>query len=149
MAVRGRPQGTRPTTNVKPRVRPGAGEKREKRKGRTETATARTTPALATAYEKERVETEIKYAGYITRQADDVARVTAQAGLLLPATLDYATIPGLRTEAREKLGRVRPETLGQAGRMAGVNPADVAILLVHVERERRRRRRRRPSRRPR
>lgn len=66
-----------------------------------------------------------------------MARVTAQAGLLLPATLDYATIPGLRTEAREKLGRVRPETLGQAGRMAGVNPADVAILLVHVERERR------------
>lgn len=95
------------------------------------------TPALATAYEKERVETEIKYAGYITRQAEDVARVTAQAGLLLPASLDYAAIPGLRTEAREKLGRVRPETLGQAGRMAGVNPADVAVLLVHVERERR------------
>ncbi|OSX81516.1 hypothetical protein BU14_0014s0066 [Porphyra umbilicalis] len=101
-------------------------------------AAAATAPALATAYEKERVETEIKYAGYITRQAEDVARVRAQAELALPPTLDYGAIPGLRTEAREKLGRVRPETLGQAGRMAGVNPADVAVLLVTVERQRRR-----------
>ena len=82
----------------------------------------------------EQVEIELKYAGYLERQTIEVERVRRYDERRLPAALDYETIAGLRTEARQKLLRFRPETVGQAGRLAGVTPADIAILLVHVER---------------
>lgn len=88
---------------------------------------------LATAYERERVETEVKYAGYIKRQAEDIARAQKAYDRPIARDLDYAVVTGLRTEAREKLASVRPETIGQAARLGGVNPADIAVLMLFVE----------------
>jgi len=83
----------------------------------------------------EQIELEIKYAGYIERQHEDVKRAARMEGYALAAGLDYLdhdVVRGLRAEAREKLARFRPLTVGQAGRLAGVTPADVAALLVHA-----------------
>ncbi len=80
----------------------------------------------------EQVELEVKYAGYIARQRDAVARAARMEGYALAADLDYATTRGLRAEAREKLARFRPLTVGQAGRLPGITPADIAALLVHA-----------------
>ncbi|HLZ70904.1 MAG TPA: tRNA uridine-5-carboxymethylaminomethyl(34) synthesis enzyme MnmG [Dehalococcoidia bacterium] len=90
-------------------------------------------PALAPDA-AEQVECEVKYRGYLERQQHEVERVRRFDGRPLPAGLDYAALHGLRTEAKEKLARFQPATLGQAGRIAGVTPADVAVLLVHLER---------------
>jgi tRNA uridine 5-carboxymethylaminomethyl modification enzyme len=81
----------------------------------------------------EQVVIEAKYGGYIDRQAEQVARFRRLEDKPLPEGLDYASIPQLRAEAREKLARVRPATLGQAGRISGINPADLATLLVHLK----------------
>ena len=83
------------------------------------------------------VEMGLKYAGYIRREQQSVERARKQEERLLPETLDYRTLPGLRTEARAQLERVRPRTLGQASRLPGVTPADISILLVQIERLRR------------
>jgi tRNA uridine 5-carboxymethylaminomethyl modification enzyme len=80
------------------------------------------------------VEVEAKYAGYIEKQRMDVARFRRLEDRRIPPNLDYADMPGLRTEAREKLSYVRPATVGQATRLAGVNPADISVLLVHLKR---------------
>ncbi|MDR3632909.1 MAG: tRNA uridine-5-carboxymethylaminomethyl(34) synthesis enzyme MnmG [Isosphaeraceae bacterium] len=77
---------------------------------------------------------EAKYGGYITRQAQQVERFQRLEHKPLPPNLDYRAIPQLRAEAREKLLRVRPRSLGQAGRISGINPADVATLLVYLRR---------------
>ena len=77
---------------------------------------------------------EAKYGGYIARQAEQVDRFRRLEDKPLPADLDYAAIPQLRAEAREKFARVRPRSLGQAGRISGINPADLATLLVHLKR---------------
>jgi tRNA uridine 5-carboxymethylaminomethyl modification enzyme len=82
----------------------------------------------------EQVTIEAKYGGYITRQATQVERFQRLEGKALPENLDYASIPQLRAEAREKFQRVRPRSLGQAGRISGINPADLATLLVHLKR---------------
>jgi tRNA uridine 5-carboxymethylaminomethyl modification enzyme len=82
----------------------------------------------------EQVEVAIKYAGYIDRQHDEVARQLAQETLRIPETLDYADVRGLSNEARQKLAAGRPETIGQAARMSGITPAAVALLLVHLKR---------------
>ena len=92
-------------------------------------------PDLAVA-----VEADVKYAGYVERQAREVERLRRQEGLEIPADLDPAALVGLRAEAREKLCTLRPRTLGQAGRIPGINPPDVALLAVHIERHRRARR---------
>ncbi|MBN1218499.1 MAG: tRNA uridine-5-carboxymethylaminomethyl(34) synthesis enzyme MnmG [Anaerolineae bacterium] len=81
----------------------------------------------------EQVSIEVKYEGYITKQQQHVERVQRLEGKTIPAHFDYNAIPGLRTEARQKLIHFRPATVGQAGRIAGVNPADISILLVHLE----------------
>lgn len=81
----------------------------------------------------------LKYQGYVERAEENVARLRSQDALEIPAELDYQTIRGLANEAREKLGRLRPRTLGAAGRIAGVRPPDVALVAVHVERLRRER----------
>jgi tRNA uridine 5-carboxymethylaminomethyl modification enzyme len=78
------------------------------------------------------VETEAKYAGYIAQQTRQVERLKGSEGRAIPANFEYAGIPGLSTEVREKLNRVRPETLGQAGRIPGVTPAAMAVLDVYL-----------------
>jgi tRNA uridine 5-carboxymethylaminomethyl modification enzyme len=83
------------------------------------------------------VETAVKYAGYIRKEQQSVTRARRQEERLLPTTFDYNTIPGLRTEARQHLERVRPRTVGQASRLPGVTPADISILMVQIERLRR------------
>jgi len=80
------------------------------------------------------VEIDLKYAGYLERQTAEVARIRRHEERPLPDELDYEALKGLRTEARQKLARFRPNTIGQAGRIAGVTPADLAVLLVHLER---------------
>ncbi|MDA8110689.1 MAG: tRNA uridine-5-carboxymethylaminomethyl(34) synthesis enzyme MnmG [Betaproteobacteria bacterium] len=82
----------------------------------------------------QQVEIQAKYEGYIERQRDEIARRAADERLELPADLDYALVRGLSVEVREKLGRHRPETIGQAGRISGVTPAAIALLLVHLKR---------------
>jgi len=83
---------------------------------------------------KEQVEIETKYEGYIERQRIDVERLRRMESRRIPPDLDYLRLEGMRVEAREKLTRVRPASLGQAGRIAGVSPADVAALMIHLER---------------
>ena len=82
----------------------------------------------------EQVETDLRYEGYIRRQEESVARTRGLEGRLIPAGIDYAGIRGLRTEARQKLATVAPVNLGQASRISGVTPADIALLAVWVER---------------
>lgn len=83
------------------------------------------------------LETEIKYAGYIERQKNHVAQTEKYDSVKLPADLDYLSLGNLCKEAREKLNKIRPETLGQAARMGGVSPADISVLLVTLETARR------------
>ena len=82
---------------------------------------------------------DVKYAGYVMRQRENVERMRRQESVEIPADLDYRALAGIGNEAKEKLARFRPRTLGQAGRIAGVRPPDVALLAVHVERRRRER----------
>jgi tRNA uridine 5-carboxymethylaminomethyl modification enzyme len=79
------------------------------------------------------VETEIKYGGYIARERSRIDRLTRLEHTALPESIDYTAVHGLSTEAGEKLRAVRPETIGQAGRIPGVSPADVAVLVVHLK----------------
>lgn len=90
-----------------------------------------------TALDRTTLEADIKYAGYIQRQADNVARAARDEGTPIPSDFDFAALTGLRGEAKEKLATLRPATLGAAGRIAGINPPDVALLAVHLERRRR------------
>jgi tRNA uridine 5-carboxymethylaminomethyl modification enzyme len=83
------------------------------------------------------VEADVKYAGYVERQKKDVERSRRQETTEIPADFDFAAVSGLKIEARQQLAKLRPRTLGAAGRIAGVNPPDVALLAIHVERARR------------
>src|SRR5690606_13544561 len=74
----------------------------------------------------EQVEIKTKYAGYIDRQQDEIAKLRASETTVLPADIDYAAISGLSKEIQHKLGQVRPETLGQASRIPGVTPAAIS-----------------------
>jgi tRNA uridine 5-carboxymethylaminomethyl modification enzyme len=76
---------------------------------------------------------DLKYAGYIARQEVDVERQRRLAAKRIPASFDYSRIVHLRAEAREKLGRIRPVDLSQASRVSGITPADIALLMVHLE----------------
>jgi tRNA uridine 5-carboxymethylaminomethyl modification enzyme len=84
----------------------------------------------------EQVEIQLKYAGYIDRQQVEIERQSRNESLPLPADLDYATVRGLSIEVQQKLNRARPETLGQAGRLSGVTPAALSLLLVHLKKRR-------------
>ena len=81
----------------------------------------------------EQVVLEAKYSGYIDRQAAQVERFQRLESKPIPAHFDYAAVPQLRAEAREKLSRIRPASLGQAGRISGITPADLAVLLFYLE----------------
>ncbi len=89
-------------------------------------------PALPESVTQE-VEIQIKYAGYLTRQLRQVEEFKKEESRLLPADVDYTTIAGLRLEAQEKLQQIRPMSIGQAGRISGVSPADIAVLLIWLE----------------
>ncbi|MEP6607577.1 MAG: tRNA uridine-5-carboxymethylaminomethyl(34) synthesis enzyme MnmG [Burkholderiaceae bacterium] len=82
----------------------------------------------------EQVEIQVKYAGYISRQKDEVTRSTAHETTLIPPSLDYRKVRGLSIEAVQKLDTHRPETVGQASRISGVTPAAISLLLVHLKR---------------
>ena len=79
----------------------------------------------------------IKYNGYIEKQLKRIEKFQRMEVKKLPKDIDYETIDGLRIEARQKLNQMKPESLGQAGRISGVSPADINVLLIFLERERR------------
>lgn len=83
----------------------------------------------------EEVEIQVKYAGYLARQEKQVEAFRKEENRLLPDDLDYNSIPGLRLEARDKLSQIRPMSIGQVGRISGVSPADVAVLLIYLEQQ--------------
>ena len=89
-------------------------------------------PALPEAVTQE-VEIQVKYAGYLARQEKQVEAFRKEESRLLPPDIDYAAIQGLRLEARQKLADIRPMSIGQAGRISGVSPADIAVLLIWLE----------------
>ncbi len=91
-------------------------------------------PALSLSITEE-VEIQVKYAGYLARQEKQVEAFRKEENRLLPDALDYNSIPGLRLEARDKLSQIRPMSIGQAGRISGVSPADVAVLLIYLEQQ--------------
>lgn len=84
----------------------------------------------------EQVEISVKYAGYISKQQDDVARASSYEHLRLPEDLDYGLVTALSFEARQKLNKHRPETLGQASRISGITPASISLLLIHLRKGR-------------
>ncbi len=81
----------------------------------------------------EEVEIQVKYAGYLLRQERQVEQFKQEESRLLPADIDYNAIKGLRLEAQQKLSQIRPLSLGQAGRISGVSPADIAVLMIYLE----------------
>jgi tRNA uridine 5-carboxymethylaminomethyl modification enzyme len=84
----------------------------------------------------EQIEIEVRYAGYVQRQEEEIVRARAAQELRLPLDLDYAAIHGLSHEIRQKLSRHRPATVGQAARISGVTPVAVSLLLVHLKKRR-------------
>ncbi|HEU4992321.1 MAG TPA: tRNA uridine-5-carboxymethylaminomethyl(34) synthesis enzyme MnmG [Luteimonas sp.] len=93
-------------------------------------------PAVDDAGVAEQVEIGVKYSGYLERQNDEIARQRRNETTAIPAAFDYARVHGLSAEARQKLERVRPETVGQAQRIPGMTPAAISLLLVHLARAR-------------
>ena len=83
----------------------------------------------------EEVEIQIKYAGYLDRQLKQVEEFKKEESRLLPGDVDYDSIGGLRLEARQKLNEIRPMSIGQAGRISGVSPSDIAVLLIWLEQQ--------------
>ena len=83
---------------------------------------------------KRRVETEIKYAGYIDKQRREVERFASMESKKLPEDIDYSAIKGIRLEAAQKLQKFRPQSIGQASRISGISPADISVLLVYLSR---------------
>jgi tRNA uridine 5-carboxymethylaminomethyl modification enzyme len=79
---------------------------------------------------REQVEIQVKYAGYIDRQIEQIGKMAKMEETLIPADLDYGEIKGITAEVREKLERFRPDTLGQASRIQGVTPAALAVLSI-------------------
>ena len=86
---------------------------------------------------REQVEIQIKYEGYIKMQMEQVARMEKIENRRLPEDLDYTLITGLRNEAKQKLNKIKPLSVGQASRISGVSPADISVLLVYLEQQRR------------
>ena len=96
-------------------------------------------PGVDDAKVIEQIEIETKYAGYLNRQREEIARQQRNEGTAIPGDFDYAQVRGLSAEVQQKFERVRPQTVGQAQRIPGVTPAAVSLLLVHLERARRER----------
>jgi tRNA uridine 5-carboxymethylaminomethyl modification enzyme len=96
-------------------------------------------PGVDDAQVAEQVEIGIKYAGYLDRQRDEIARQQRHEDTPIAEAFDYAQVRGLSAEVQQKLQRVRPQTVGQAQRIPGMTPAAISLLLVHLERARRNR----------
>lgn len=94
-------------------------------------------PVLDSAVQQQ-VEISAKYEGYISKQLEQVERAAKLEEKLLPGDIDYMQLSGLAVEAREKLHEIRPLSIGQAGRISGVSPADISILMIYMEQRRRR-----------
>ena len=94
----------------------------------------RTRPALPPEVTRQ-VEIRVKYEGYLQRQQKQIEEFSREEERLLPPDADYESIAGLRLEARQKLAQIRPRSVGQAGRISGVSPADIAVLLIWLERK--------------
>lgn len=86
---------------------------------------------------QEEVEIEIKYEGYLKKELEQVRKLSRLEGRLIPEDLDYSRVKGLANEARQKLEQIRPRSLGQASRISGINPADIAILMVYLDQRQR------------
>jgi tRNA uridine 5-carboxymethylaminomethyl modification enzyme len=84
---------------------------------------------------QEQLEIEVKYEGYIKRQLADIEKMKKMETRHIPEGFDYQALPGLSNEARQKLAAVQPRTLGQAARITGVSPSDIATLYVALERK--------------
>jgi len=92
-------------------------------------------PPLQERAAAEQLEIQARYAGYIKRQQQEIDRLRANETLKLPPTFDFASVPGLSAEVREKLVRSQPATIGQAGRIPGMTPAAISLLLIHLKRK--------------
>jgi tRNA uridine 5-carboxymethylaminomethyl modification enzyme len=86
---------------------------------------------------REQIEIAAKYQGYINRQTDEIARQLGSENIKFPADMDYHDVHGLSIEVRQKLSAQRPETIGQAGRISGITPAAISLLLVYLKRKNR------------
>ena len=82
----------------------------------------------------QQVEIAVKYGGYVERQEIEVTRFKTLEDKMIPDAFDYGAVPSLRLEARQKLGKIRPRTIGQASRISGVSPADISIVLIWLKR---------------
>lgn len=91
-------------------------------------------PGLEDPVAAEQVEIQVKYAGYVAKQLEDVKKQNAQESQPIPPDFEYDAIPGLSIEVRHRLKTSRPETVGQAGRISGVTPAAISLLLIHIKR---------------
>ena len=91
-------------------------------------------PGVDDAKVAEQVEIETKYAGYLNRQREEIARQQRNEATAIPDAFDYALVRGLSAEVQQKLNHHRPETVGQAARISGVTPAAISLLLVHLKR---------------
>ena len=83
----------------------------------------------------EQIEIDCKYEGYISRQQEEIDRIAAQQEMQIPDVIEYRSIRGLSNEVREKLETVRPGTIGQAGRISGVTPVAVSLLLIYLKKQ--------------
>ena len=86
----------------------------------------------------EQIEIQVRYAGYLDRQQDDIDRRQRNEHMSIANDIDYALVRGLSSEAREKLDQVRPDTIGQASRIPGMTPAAVSLVLLHLKKMRKR-----------
>ena len=89
------------------------------------------------SHEKNQLEVQIKYEGYITKQMHQIERFKKLENKTLNEAMDYESIEGLRIEAAQKLNQIKPRSVGQASRISGVSPADINVLLVYLEKMRR------------
>jgi tRNA uridine 5-carboxymethylaminomethyl modification enzyme len=85
------------------------------------------------ARDREELTLEAGYAGYVEREQLQIEKRREAETSRIPRDLDFGAVPNLRTEAREKFGRIRPSTIGQAARIAGIGPADIGVLIVHLK----------------
>jgi tRNA uridine 5-carboxymethylaminomethyl modification enzyme len=91
-------------------------------------------PGLTDVAAAEQVEIQVKYAGYVAKQQEEVEKQAAQESRPIPADLDYDAISSMSIEVRQRLKISRPETVGQASRMSGITPAAISLLLIHIKR---------------
>jgi tRNA uridine 5-carboxymethylaminomethyl modification enzyme len=93
-------------------------------------------PAIDNEKAAEQIEIQVKYAGYIERQEEEIARNKKKESHVIPLTINYAEITGLSVEARQRLAEARPQTVGMAARLPGITPASISLLLVHLKKVR-------------